>query len=254
MTAAPLVLVTRTGIAGQALAEQIAGLGFDCLHCAPFELAPPADPEACASDLTDLLPADRVIITSQEGVRQSVALAGANRFDRSMVIVPGRGTANLARDLGIRNVIYPSQHGTSEAMLALPELLEVEGLDILVLAAAGGRGLISQVLRRRGASVDRIEVYRRLPRPVPEDLERRVASAPVVITLAASWEAIAGLCEGVGDVVARALRSGILVAPSQRVADKSIEIGFQRVSLAGGANDEAMLARLDRVTRSHELR
>lgn len=249
-----LILVTRTGKAGRGLAEKVSALGFKAIHCPPFELAPPADPKECISDLQHLLPADRVIITSQEGVRRSVELVGADRFDRSLVIVPGEGTATVARDAGIRNVVFPSRHGTSEAMLALPELADVEGLDVLILAAAGGRGLMGQVLERRGASVDRIEVYRRVDKQVPDDLEQQVGEADCTVTLAASWEAVFGLCDAVTPATSDALRKGVLIAPSRRVADRAAGIGFVHCANAGSADDDTMLAELTRITQSVDMR
>lgn len=254
MSSQSLILVTRTGEAGEALTDKVTDLGFKAVHCPPFELAPPADPEGCISDLEHLLPADRVIITSQEGVRRSVELVGAERFDRALVIVPGEGTAALAREVGIRNVVYPSRHGTSEAMLAVPELADVEGLDVLILAASGGRGLMGQVLERRGASVDRVEVYQRVDKPVPADLEQQVGEADCTVTLAASWESVFGLCDAVAPTTSDALQKGVLVAPSRRVADRAAGIGFLRCTQAAGADDKAMLAELGRVAHTLDLR
>ncbi|QOC23652.1 uroporphyrinogen-III synthase [Wenzhouxiangella sp. AB-CW3] len=254
MSVNPLVLVTRTEQAGKALAEKVESQGLSALHCAPFALKAPEQPDEVAAQLDALLPADLVIITSQEGVRRSAELVGAERFARALVVVPGEGTAQLARELGFANVIYPSRHGTSEAMLALPELREVDGLSILILAAEGGRGLMGRTLEERGAVVDRIHVYRRVRQAMPEDLGGRIDEADLVVTLAASWEAVSGLCEALDDELRRQIQSGVLVAPSQRVADRSAAIGFERCRVAGGADDHAMLSELHRLTRRSELR
>jgi uroporphyrinogen-III synthase len=246
--ASPLVLVTRTESAGKALADKVAKMGITALHCAPFALEPPEDAKEVAGQLEALLPADLVIITSQEGVRRSAELVGAECFARSLVVVPGEGTASLARELGFANVIYPSRHGTSEAMLALPELREVDGLSILILAAEGGRGLMARVLEDRGALVDRIHVYRRIRQPMPESLAESVAGAKQVITLAASWEAVAGLCDAVDAESGERIKSGALVAPSRRVSERAAAMGFHRCVNAGGADDDSMLAELRRLT------
>ena len=254
MSVTPLVLVTRTESAGEDLAGKVAEMGKDVLHCAPFALEPPENAKEVASQLEALLPADLVIITSQEGVRRSVELVGAKSFARALVVVPGEGTARLARELGFANVIYPSRHGTSEAMLALPELREVDGLNVLILAAEGGRGLMGKMLEDRGAAVDRIHVYRRIRQDMPGDLAVKVRDAEWVITLAASWEAVAGLAEAVPDDVLQLIKSGSLIAPSRRVAERAASIGFQRCTIAAGADDEAMLNELRRLTSKDELR
>ncbi len=254
MSVTPLVLVTRTESAGEDLAGKVAEMGKDVLHCAPFALEPPENAKEVASQLEALLPADLVIITSQEGARRSVELVGAKSFARALVVVPGEGTARLARELGFANVIYPSRHGTSEAMLALPELREVDGLNVLILAAEGGRGLMGKMLEDRGAAVDRIHVYRRIRQDMPGDLAVKVRDAEWVITLAASWEAVAGLAEAVPDDVLQLIKSGSLIAPSRRVAERAASIGFQRCTIAAGADDEAMLNELRRLTSKDELR
>lgn len=247
MSEGPLVLITRTDAAGKKLTEKVLGMGLEAVHCAPFALKAPEQPDEVASNLKAHLPADRVIITSQEGVRRSVELVGAERFSRSLVIVPGEGSARLARELGMANVVCPSRHGTSEAMLVLPELLDIEGLDILILAAEGGRGLMGRVLMKRGANVDRIHVYRRIEKEFPPGLEERISAAGTVITLAASWEAVTGLCERVTKAALGHLKQGVLVGPSRRVAEKAAALGFVRTTIAAGADDDAMLAELERI-------
>lgn len=254
MSVTPLVLVTRTELAGKALADKVSEAGLKALHCAPFALESPENAKEVAAQLEALLPADLVVITSQEGVRRSAELVGAECFARSLVVVPGEGTASLARELGFANVIYPSRHGTSEAMLALPELREVDGLSILILAAEGGRGLMGRVLEDRGAVVDRIHVYRRIRQPMPAELAGSVEEAEQIVTLAASWEAVAGLCEALDDELGERIKSGTLIAPSRRVSERADAIGFRRTANAGGADDDAMLTELQRLTGRHGLR
>lgn len=245
MTQSTLVLITRTRPAAEALVTRVAELGFEPLECAPFQLEGPASPNEVAEDLAAALPADRVIMTSQEAVRQAVRLVGADSFRRSLVVVPGQGTASLARDQGIANVIFPERHGTSEAMLAMPELRDVDGLDVLILAAAGGRGLMGETLERRGAAVERIHVYSRVPCALPADIDRRIMDAASVVTLGASWEAVSGLTDGVGKAARQKLFAGLLVAPSRRVADHAARLGYGRCRVATGAGDDAMMAVLE---------
>lgn len=242
-----LVLVTRTRPAGRVLADRLQQRGLEALECAPFELEGPERPRAVAEELRASLPADRVILTSQEAVRRAVELAGSDAFARALVIVPGQGTASVARECGLDNVIYPERHGTSEAVLGMPELRDVDGLDVLILAAEGGRGLIGETLARRGAEVERLHVYRRVTRPLPEGIERRILEAPAVVTLAASLEAVTGLCDGLGEAARERLLGQPLVAPSDRVARQAARLGFRKCRVADGAGHDAMLAELERM-------
>lgn len=244
----PLVLITRTRPAARELAGRVDAMGMEPLECAPFELVGPEDPSAVADELLAALPADRVMLTSQEAIRQAVKLVGVEALDRSLLIVPGQGTALVGRELGLRNVVFPERHGTSEAILAMPELRDVEGLDVVILAAAGGRGLLGEVLERRGASVQRIHVYRRLACPLPERLAERIEASRALVTLGASLEAVRGLDEGLSASARERVHAAPLVVPSRRVAERARQLGFSHCPVAAGAGDEAMLAELSRLT------
>lgn len=249
MSERTLVLITRTRPAAQELADRVAELGLEPFECAPFKLLPPEKPARVADDLSTALPADRVILTSHEAVRQAVSLVGAAALNRSLVIVPGQGTASVARELGLDNVIFPERHGTSEAVLAMPELREVDGLEILILAAAGGRSLMGEVLERRGAAIERIHVYRRVACDLPPDASDRICSAESLVTLGASLEAVSGLVDRLPEAARKRVFSALLVVPSQRVAGHAEKLGFRHCVVAGGASDHAMLVRLERSAR-----
>lgn len=247
---ATLVLITRTWPAAEQLAERIAALDLEPFECAPFQLEPPEDPAEVADALATALPADRVILTSHEAVRQAVSLVGTGPLNRALVIVPGQGTASVARELGLQNVIYPERHGTSEALLAMPELRDVEGLEVLILAAAGGRGLMGEALERRGAAVERVHVYRRVACKLPGTTNDRITSAASLVTLGASLEAVLGLVEKLSPSALERLVGAPIVVPSQRVADHAGKLGFRRCFVASGASDDAMLSELERACRA----
>jgi len=50
----------------------------------------------------------------------------------------------------------------SEALLAMPELAQVNGQRFLIIRGQGGREELANVLRSRGASVDYLDVYKRV--------------------------------------------------------------------------------------------
>lgn len=241
----PLVLITRTRPAAKKLADKVVERGFEAWECPPFQLEPPLDPAAVADDLSTLLPADRVILTSHEAVRQAVALVGTEKLGRALLIVPGQGTSEVARKLGLKDVFYPERHGTSEAMLAMPELRDVDGLDILILAAAGGRGLMGRALDRRGALVERIHVYRRVPCDLPEGTSERILEAESLAILGASLESVTGLLERLSDEAAQKVRESPIIVPSQRIAARAVELGCTHCIVAAGASDDFMLKELE---------
>lgn len=240
-----LVLVTRTGAAGADLVKRLRQAGREALHCPPVSLAGPADEKKATLSLTGLLPVDRVIMTSGEAIRRTAGLVGSKVFADTPVIVPGPGSAKQACGLGFENVLSPPAAGDSEAMLALPELQNVSGRTVFILAAAGGRRLLETELRERGATVHRVHVYRRLDNPLPEGLERRIRKADGLITLISSGGALEMLANGlVSDAWSR-LALGRMVVPSKRVLGVARQMGCRDVVRADGADNESMLAVLD---------
>ena len=73
----------------------------------------------------------------------------------------GSGSAQALHQTGIQHVIAPAHGNDSEALLALPEMQQVSGKRIIIFRGEGGRELLGNSLRQRGAQVEYAECYRR---------------------------------------------------------------------------------------------
>ena len=78
------------------------------------------------------------------------------------VLAVGQGTAKALQDKLAVKAKYPQQ-ADSEGLLALPELAQVEGKRVLLVKGKGGRTLIANTLKSRGAILDNLVVYQRTP-------------------------------------------------------------------------------------------
>jgi uroporphyrinogen-III synthase len=239
-----LFLVTRTNPDGQSLLQKLGELGEDAVHCPPVRLSGPDDPGSVAAQLLELLPVDRIIATSAEALRQAVALIGPTAFADTPTVVPGPGTARVARQLGLSKLAFPEQGGTSEAMLTLPELDQVNNFKVLILAAAGGRRLLESRLRERSARVKRVHVYQRHDQPLPDDLEDRILVSNDLVTLISSGGALEALHRQLSKNAWHQLAAGRVVVPSERVMQLACKLDCQQVINALGADDAAMLRSL----------
>lgn len=107
----------------------------------------------------------------------------------------GRHTAQGLEATAV-TVHVPAQ-ADSEGLLALPALQQLQGQRFLLLRGVGGRELLPQTLRARGAVVDIIELYHRA---LPADATTRwqtLAVPPQVVLLTSPdalrhWQAVAG--------------------------------------------------------------
>lgn len=249
-----IILVTRSGNAGRGLVARLREAGWPAHDGCPLRLTGPQDPTSLRADFARLQPFDRMVLTSSEGARQAVSLFGAAALSACPVIVPGPGSRALATSLGLEQVHCPPSAGDSEAMLALPELTEVSGRHVLILAAAGGRQLLATRLQARGARVSHLHVYRRLARALPAATLHALGEARRPLTLLASAGALHGLGQQLPAATWQRLLDGIMVAPSTRVAAKARRLGCAQVRQAAGADDEAMLSALFDATSDAKLR
>lgn len=148
----------------------------------------------------------------------------------------GEATAALLRCRDI-DPLVPTQHST-EGILASDVFKRVEGDKILIVRGIGGRELLAQALRERGADVQYLEVYVR--RPVTLDAGTRqnlLASLPAVAAVY-SGETLQALAQNLDSV-----REGLsIVVPSGRVGRVAAELGFTSIAVADGADESAMLA------------
>ncbi|RUO69293.1 uroporphyrinogen-III synthase [Pseudidiomarina salinarum] len=72
-----------------------------------------------------------------------------------------------------RPVTCPWRRHNSDSLLALPELQQIAGQRWLLVRGHGGRELLADTLRARGAEVTYLEVYQRQPQAVaPATMER----------------------------------------------------------------------------------
>jgi uroporphyrinogen-III synthase len=153
----------------------------------------------------------------------------------------GRGTAReLARRLGREPDLLPQHRFDSEGLLALPGLQQVAGKRILILRGNGGRELLAETLRDRGASVDYAEVYRR-ESPGAEAAEDSWLEKTDIITVTSS-EALQNLVALTGEAQRDTLFGKPLVVVSERAALLAQQLGFrQPARIAPQAGDEAIM-------------
>lgn len=157
------VLLTRPAEESSALAATLseAGIFSSSLPLLDIEALPvTAEQHAVFRDLGRY---SAVIVVSKPAARLALHL-----LDQPWPQLPwfsvGAATAQVLADHGL-NVHYPPSGDDSEALLALPALREAiarPGARVLILRGEGGRELLAERLREQGASVDYLELYRRL--------------------------------------------------------------------------------------------
>lgn len=156
----------------------------------------------------------------------------------------GTGTRRALEARGVGGIIAPAGAADSEALLALPALQDVHGRRVLIVRGEGGRALLGETLRARGAEVELAECYRRVrpkadPAPVIAAWEAGALHA-VTVSSSAGLENLFAMLGVAGE---RWLRATPLFAPHVRVAAHAERLGAGRVVVAG-PGDAEMIDRL----------
>ncbi len=173
------VLVTRARHQAEELAEKLRAEGGEPILFPVIAIAPLDDYTRLDQAIASLRNYDWVAFTSVNGVRafwERLELAGttevvttAEALGSTSVAAIGPATARALEGNGVRAAYVPSEHISDR----IPDGLgDVDGRRILLPRAEGAREALAHELRRRGALVDELPVYRTLPvRPGPEAWE-----------------------------------------------------------------------------------
>lgn len=217
-----------------------AALGARTLALSPWRIDDRDDDDARRA-LERSLAAHRVVFTSPAAVASARRLRALRPVDGQAWVAVGAGTARALRRAGAGDVASPRRMD-SEGLLALPQLQDVDGLDVGLVTAPGGRGVIAATLEDRGARVLRANVYARVPVPPSPRAAAalRRLEAPAWLLLS-SGEALARVLAGLPPDAAAHLLRVPAVAASERLAGLAREQGMPVAAVAASARLRAML-------------
>ncbi|MDD5299536.1 MAG: uroporphyrinogen-III synthase [Gallionella sp.] len=237
------IAVTRPREQAAQLARSIEQAGGIPLLFPLLDIAPVQEQQALHEQLSRLAQFDLTIFISPNAVQYGMAaIRAAGGLPRATrVATIGQGSAKALHELGIADVIAPAERFDSEGLLALPELQDVAGWRVLILRGDGGRELLGDTLRARGATVEYAACYRR-SKP-QQDVAALLEAAPDALTVTSS-EALEHLWQMQGGGAQRDSLCGIpLFVPHERIAGLARRQGWRQVLLTG-AGDDGLLSAL----------
>ena len=198
-----------------------------------------------AKDLALLEQAELLIFVSVSAVHALEQQIKPEQLSGHLFAV-GSTTAGLLQYWSGREVIVP-QDQRSEGLLALPQLQQVSGKQIVVVRGNSGRELIKQQLIARGATVKYVQSYNRLPLPLDgAQLWKVWQQQQVRCIVATSNEILQQLFTIIpeGGVSWLQQRHWLLVSPRMQEQALALGINPQQISLAENANDQALLQQI----------
>ena len=211
------VLVTRARDQAGPLVAAVEEAGGAAWLLPALEIAPLAGPEA-GGEAPDL-----AVFVSPNAVRCGARFLSLTGCRYAAI---GPATAEALSQAGRPPDLTPAGGYDSESLLAADELADMSGRRVLIVRGRGGRELLADTLRERGAAVDYAEVYeRRLPRPEAGEIEAVIAAwreGRIRYVTCLSVATLRNLTELLGERGAPVLRGATLVSASDRVLQLAV--------------------------------
>ena len=237
------VLITRPAGQSGRVAELIDASGGEPILFPAIRIEPLPDVDRAAA-LTDLQQFGLLIFVSPNAVRVAMPhiLKNGGLPAHCEVAAVGPGTAAALKKSGVRNIISPQEGFDSEALIRELSSLPLGSCRALVIRGQGGRELLGETLRSRGAKVEYLECYRRVtPDRDMEELLPLWRSGALQACIATSSTIVMNLYEMAGEAGRPWLLGTPFFVSHPRVAATAFSRGVQRVFVAGNG-DEALVA------------
>ncbi|MEA1049661.1 uroporphyrinogen-III synthase [Lamprobacter modestohalophilus] len=263
------VLVTRPAAQAEHLCQLIREAGGEPIAFPTLEIRATESAERARQLLAE--PWDLMLFVSRNAVEYGMKLSPAGLHSgpdsgpdsrpgsepdaseparRPLLGAVGRATAAALREHGLAPDLVPARGFDSEALLALPALTQVGGKRVLIVRGEGGRPLLGETLRERGAEVAFAEVYRRSLPDVDVSAELSAWRDRVGFITATSDEVLHNLLQLIGSANQAWLLSTPLVVISDRGGATAMQLGFRRVAVAEETSDEGLIDALCRLAMS----
>ncbi len=235
------IVVTRPRAQAGPLAEAIAALGGQPLIFPLLEIAPVTDRQPLAAAVARLAAYSLAVFISPNAVDHALpAILAHGAWPAGLLpAAVGQGTVKALAAHGISGCVAPTERFDSEALLALTELAaeRVAGRRVAIFRGDGGRELLADTLRARGAEVDCITCYRRSG---PADgvgllLDAWRAGRLDALTVSSS-EGLRYLVDLLDAEGRACLQKTPVFVPHARIADNARALGLSNIILTDAAD------------------
>lgn len=237
------ILLTRPEGQVEPLAARLREQGAEVSHFPAISITLVSPAKA---NLAVIEQADHVVFVSVNAVRglkealdkyPDVCLAAE-------IAAIGPATAEALRQAGHESVIVAPPPHNSEALLSTSHLRDLEHRKVVIVRGQSGREMLAEELRRRGAEVQYLKVYRRDPPDGTLSLERMPGGPPEAICIT-SVEIAENLLECTVPEEKDTLLRCPFIAGNRRILNACLELGYTALpGIADNPGDDAMFEAL----------
>ena len=163
-------------------------------------------------------------------------------FKSVRIAAIGKATAQALALAGLPVDLVPDQGYNSEALLAMPQMQQMQQMCCLIVRGEGGREELAATLRSRGATVDYLDVYKRIiPSSDSLQLSLLLAQDKLHVVTATSGAILQNLLIMLEEKHHQRLFETPLVVVSDRIGQIAADMGFKRIAVTNSPSDAAIL-------------
>lgn len=225
------IVVTRPEAQAEPLCREIVERGGTVIRFPVLGIAPVVDASELEWAIAHLDCFDLAFFVSPNAVQHALDAILAQREwpDTVLVACVGGGSAQALHERGFAQVIAPLSGFDSEAVLRLSAFSAdaVAGRKVLIFRGEGGRDLLGESLRARGAEVSYITCYRRFqPELDPTVLISRARAGRLDAITLTSSEGVSNFVRMLGAKGVESLLTVPVFVPHARIAAFARAEGF----------------------------
>ncbi|MCG6200074.1 uroporphyrinogen-III synthase [Psychromonas antarctica] len=238
--AKPRLLITRFAVDALRLAKLLDEQGT-------FALAQPLLAVQKSAEFADAMHIfakkyDYIIAVSRNAVDYADRALAGKSWPIAIYLAVGKRTAEKLCTVTEQKVIIPHGQFDSEGLLALPCLALPQGKRVLIVRGVGGRELLAERLTARGAIIEYYQPYQRVvinlsAKLVVEQWQQQRINGAIV----GSLELLERLTELLPSEESLWLKKMTIYAPSKRITDHAIRLGWSNVEVLPGMSDKQIV-------------
>lgn len=237
------IAITRPADQAKKLAALITEAGGTPILFPLIEIAPLDDYSQFEATISEIDSYDWAIFISSNAVQNGMPrLVKQGVPPHLQFAAIGPVTAEELKGFGINTALSPQGRFDSESLLDLPEMHAMQGKKVMIFRGVGGREILAETLKARGAQVTFAECYRRInPQTNCDLLTQLYAENKLHGIVVTSSEAMRHLLDLARD--AAWLKQVTLFVNHARIAEQPLQCGL-KVIVADAPGDGAMLGKL----------
>ena len=250
------ILVTRPAHQAEPLCRLITQHGGIPIRFPALEIANVEDTRRLHRQIQQLDKFDIAIFISPNAVNKAISLIKSiGKWPNQIKIAAvGKSSAKALDSSGLIADIFPSLRFNSEALLDLEEMHEVKGKSIIIFRGEGGRELLADTLKNRGAKVEYAECYRRRrPNADTSQIIEQWVNGKIKLVICTSNESLLNLHDMLNPLGRQCLLNTAMVVFSERAANLAMQLGFKsRPLVTKQASDDEILNSILIWSKMHE--